>query len=117
MSEWITKDSGVREPYESGMVRDTQNGKPMFMLMIPVDVPYDEQMFTRVAGLMARGAEKYGFRNWEKANSEVELERFKESAFRHFMQWITGETDEDHAAAVFFNVIAAESLKWKLNEQ
>jgi hypothetical protein len=30
------------------------------------------------------------------------------------MQWLTGESDEDHAAAVVFNLLAYESIKWKM---
>lgn len=111
--EYTTKDSGKRQDYASGMRRDTQEGKPDFSLIL-TDLPYDEQLITRWAGLMARGAEKYGRRNWQLACSEEELERFKASAFRHFMQWISGEDDEDHAAAVLFNVNAAEYVKSKL---
>lgn len=53
-------------------------------------------------------------RNWELANSEEELNRFKASAFRHFIQWFQGNDDEDHASAILFNVNAAEYLKDKL---
>jgi hypothetical protein len=111
---WSTKDSGKREEYDSGMRRDTEEGKPRFDLVVPKGVPFEEQILTRFAALMARGAEKYSERNWEKANSEAELNRYYSSAFRHFMQWLTGETDEDHAAAVMFNIMCAETLKWKL---
>lgn len=112
-SRFVTKDSGDREKYDSGMVRDTNQGKPRFDLVLPEGVPYKDQLFTRVAELMARGAEKYGDRNWEKAAGAPELARAKESAFRHFMQWYLGETDEDHAAAVFFNIQEAEYVKFK----
>jgi hypothetical protein len=72
-------------------------------------------MLKRWAELMTRGADKYGDRNWELAKSKEELERFKASAFRHFYQWINEEnTEEDHAAAIFFNVSAVEMLKDKL---
>ena len=113
--KYETKDSGKRQDYESGMRRDLQDGKPDFHLIMPKAVPYSEQLLTRWAELMARGRDKYGSRNWELASSEEELERFKSSAFRHFMQWINGEDDEDHAAAVLFNVQCAEYVKWKLN--
>ena len=63
---------------------------------------------------MTRGAEKYGRRNWQVANSQEELERFKASAFRHFVQWMAGEEDEDHMAAVMFNLNAAEHVKYQL---
>lgn len=110
MAEYITKDSGVRQEYGSGMKRDSLAGKPDFSLLI-TDLPYEEQMLTRWAALLTRGAEKYGRRNWALANSVEELERFQASAYRHFMQWITGEDDEDHAAAIVFNVNAAEYVK------
>lgn len=108
-----TKDSGVRAEYDSGMVRDTDSGKGRFELLLPLGVPYEAQFLTRVAQLMARGAEKYDTRNWEKAAGDEELERFKSSAIRHLMQWAAGETDEDHAAAVVFNLLGYETTRWK----
>lgn len=114
MAEFETKDSGVRAAYDSGMVRDTQAGKARFDLLLPQGVPYADQMLTRDAMLMARGADKYGERNWEKANGQPELDRYHSSALRHLMQWIGGETDEDHAAAVRFNIMAGEYVKRRL---
>lgn len=107
MAQVETKDSGVRETFAGGMVRDTQAGKPRFDLI-------EQDMLWRWAALMARGAEKYGDDNWRKAIGEPELKRFKASAFRHFMQWLRGDADEDHAAAVFFNVAGYEWLGGKL---
>ena len=109
-----TKDSGKRASYASGMVRDTNEGKPRFDLILPKGIPFVKQMLTRWAMLMARGAEKYTERNWEKAEGQEELDRYHESAFRHLMQWIAGETDEDHAAAVMFNVTAGEYVKERM---
>lgn len=113
--KFITKDSGVRKEFTSGMKRDLQEGKPRFDLINPLDLPYDETILYRWAMLMMRGAEKYGYRNWEKANSIEEFERFKASAERHFRQFMDGETDEDHLSAVFFNLNAVNYLMWKLN--
>lgn len=96
------------------MVRDTQDGKPRYDLLVPVGIPYGDQFLTRVAQLLARGAEKYSDRNWEQAAGSGELDRFQSSAYRHLMQWLTGESDEDHAAAVVFNLLAYETIKWKL---
>lgn len=101
------KDSGKREEYPSGMRRDTQEGKPDYTLIDPVGLE-------RVAIHLVKGAEKYGRDNWRKANSEDELTRFKSSAFRHFMQWLRGDVDEDHMAAVVFNLFAAEYVKREL---
>lgn len=116
IGEFITKDSGTRKEYDSGMRRDAVTGKPMFDLVIPEGMPYNQTLLNRWAKLMGRGAEKYGNRNWELADSQEELDRFKASAFRHFMQWFSGEIDEDHAAAVMFNINAAEFLKWKVGK-
>ena len=106
--EFITKDSGKRQNYKSGMRRDLQTGKPRFDL-IYYPFLYD------LAMLMTRGAEKYGERNWEKANSIEELNRFKASAWRHFCQFMNGETDEAHHSAVVFNLAAIQMLINKLN--
>jgi hypothetical protein len=114
--DYETKDSGERVEYSSGMVRDIQDGKPDFSLLL-TDLPYSEQMLTRWAKLMERGASKYGRRNWQKARTDEEIERFKASAFRHFVQWITDENDEDHAAAVMFNINAAEFVKTKQKQE
>jgi hypothetical protein len=112
--EFVTKDSGQHEEYESGMRRDSEQGKPRFDLMVPRGVAFEDQMLTRFAALLARGAVKYDPRNWEKASGQKELDRYYSSAFRHFMQWLCGETDEDHAAAVLFNIMAAETVKAKM---
>ena len=114
IKKFITKDSGVRQDYKSGMRRDTQDGKPRYDLILGLESKYD--LLTRWAELMTRGMNKYGYRNWELANSEEELIRFKASAFRHFIQWFKGMEDEDHAAAVLFNINAVEFLKEKLQD-
>ena len=106
--KYTTKDSGKRQQFSTGMQRDITEGKTRYDL---VDMP----MLKRWAELMGRGAVKYGSRNWEKAATAEELERFRESAFRHFIQWFNGEIDEDHAAAVYFNIAGAEMVKRKLH--
>lgn len=102
-----TKDSGKREEFSTGMVRDTQDDKPRYDLI-------DRAFLKRWAELMARGAKKYGENNWRRASTESELERFKASAIRHLFQWLEGDTTEDHAAAVAFNLAGAEMVKEKI---
>jgi hypothetical protein len=104
---FVTKDSGERVEFDSGMKRDVEAGKIRWDL---VPIP----MRKRVAELYTRGAVKYGDSNWTLADSEEELARFKRSAERHFMSWLMGERDEDHMAAVVFNLFAAETLEAKL---
>ena len=117
MKKYITKDSGERQDYASGMRRDSQDDKPDFSLIVSMAMPYEEMPLTRFAAILTRGAEKYGRNNWQFANSQEELDRFKASAMRHFMQWISNEEDEDHMAAVMFNLNAAEFVKWKLKNE
>jgi hypothetical protein len=104
------KDSGERAEFASGMVRDTSAGKTEWHRVA------DGPMLERWAVLLTKAVEKYpdlaaGVPNWTLASNREELERFRASAFRHFMQWFNGETDEDHAAAVMFNINGAEYVK------
>ena len=112
---YVTKDSGQRAEFASGMVRDLEEGKARFDLLMPEGVPYDAQLLTRFAALLGRGAAKYTARNWEQASGAEELDRFRSSAFRHFVQWFTGDSpEEDHAAAVMFNLLGAETVRYKM---
>lgn len=116
-TRFVTKDSGARQEYASGMVRDVQTNKPRFDLLLADGLGYEDQPLTRVAALLQRGAEKYDARNWEKANTEEELERFKASALRHMFQWASGALDEDHMAAVVFNLFAYEVTSHRLAKE
>ena len=94
-SKFVTKDSGVRIHFASGAKRDTQEGKPRYDLIPPLALK-------RIAELYARGAVKYNEHNWSLGISQ---QRMFSSAFRHLMQFALGEKDEDHLAAVCFNVM------------
>lgn len=107
--EFVVKDSGAREEFDSGMRRDTEDGKADFTLI------RKGPLFKRWAEHLTKGAEKYGRHNWTNANSEEELERFQRSAARHFEQWLAGDRDEDHASAVIFNLNAAEFVRDRLH--
>lgn len=108
-TEYIVKDSGQRQQFESGMQRDVTDGKVRY------DLVFDGPMLERYAVHLTKGAQKYDPRNWMKAAGTEEMERFRESAVRHFFQWLRGDTDEDHAAAVFFNINGHEYVREKLN--
>lgn len=107
LSGFTVKDSGKREHYKGGMVRDTAEGKTNWALVA------DGPMLQRWAVHLTKGAQKYAVRNWMLAEGDEEYNRARESAFRHFMQWFNGEVDEDHASAVFFNINEAEYIKAK----
>lgn len=105
MTDFITKDSGKRQEFTSGAVRDTVEGKPRYSL-IPVAA------LRRWADLMARGAEKYGERNWELG---MPTSRYLDSGMRHLFSYLEGDRTEDHLSAVLFNVgamIHFEGTEW-----
>ena len=104
------KDSGARESYAGGMVRDTAVGKINYALVA------DGPMLKRWAEHLTKGAEKYTKRNWMLAQGDEEYERARESAFRHFVQWFSGDRDEDHASAVYFNINEAEYIRANNNQ-
>lgn len=100
------KDSGTRAEFQGGMVRDTSEGK------IRPDLVRDGPMLNRWIIHLTNGAIKYDARNWMKGVLDpATLERAFESADRHYHQWREGYTDEDHAAAVFFNINQVEYYK------
>lgn len=107
---FTVKDSGQRQEFDSGMVRDVTTGKTDYSLC------FDGPMFERWAVHLTKGAEKYEARNWMKASGEAEMTRFKTSAIRHFMQWMRGEQDEDHAAACYFNICGFEYVSNRMKE-
>jgi hypothetical protein len=103
------KDSGERQQYPSGMQRDTTEDKVRY------DLVFDGPLVERLATHLTKGAKKYDARNWMKASGQDELERFRESAARHFFQWLRGDTDEDHAMAVVFNINGALYVEEKMD--
>jgi len=103
--EFEIKDSGQRQKFSTGMQRDTQAGKVLYELV------FDGPMIERYAAHLTKGAEKYSARNWMLAATDEEEQRFRASAIRHFFQWLRGDTDEDHAAAVFFNINGVEYVR------
>lgn len=107
------KDSGARTQFDSGMVRDVEDTKIDLTNLI------HGPMLVRWATHLTKAKAKYpditpGVPNWTLAAGDEELARFKRSAFRHFLAWLNGETDEDHAAGVFFNINGGEYVKDKM---
>ena len=96
MNKFELKDSGKREDFKSGAVRDSREGKGRYDLVTPFGLK-------RLAIIMEKGAIKYEDRNWEKG---MEFSRLLDSAERHLEQFKMGLTDEDHLAQAAFNVFA-----------
>lgn len=110
------ESGGKRTTFSSGMVRDSAAGRVQYWRIL------EGPMFDRWAHHLTKASARYpdvqlGRANWTLANSRDEYQRFKESAFRHFISWYRGETNEDHAAAIFFNVNGAEYVKEQLQER
>jgi hypothetical protein len=110
VSDYVIKDSGQRAAFDSGMVRDVADDKP------DTELIFNGPMADRWAEHLTKGAKKYpdvelGVPNWTLARGLEELVRFRKSAVRHFRQWLRGDRDEDHAAAVFFNINGAEYVR------
>lgn len=83
-------------------MRDSNKGKPRYDLIPP-------EALLRVAEHYARGAEKYGVDNYKKGEG-MPREAFIESAMRHMEAIRLGKTDEDHPAALVWNIL---SLMWR----
>ena len=69
-------------------------------LVISSDMPY--KGLERLAMLLHRGAIKYGANNWRRG---MPLWRTRASLHRHFWAWDDGDTNEDHFAAILFNLM------------
>lgn len=98
---------GTCEPtvqHESGMIRSDPAGKLDYTLV-------DLHMLERWARLLTVNVPSKGRGNWRNASTEEDELRAKQSAWRHFLAWQRGETDEDHAAALVFNVSVVERAR------
>jgi hypothetical protein len=57
-----------------------------------------------LAEVLAYGAEKYGDRNWQKAD-EVAARDAANHAFEHLLKLVNGDTSEDHVHHLACNVM------------
>lgn len=94
--EYQLHDSGERETFQTGAVRDTRTGKGRYDL-IPA------KPLHRLAILYQKGSEKYADRNWEKG---MGFTRVIDSLSRHLNYYKMGMRDEDHLAAIAWNAFA-----------
>lgn len=138
-------DSGTRQQFPTGAVRDIQKGKGRCDLL-PLDVAaeyftlygeankiimsihtftttgdyevlfrvldrFNEQhwknnktMFLELSMHFEEGAEKYGEDNWKKG---LPVKCYINSAVRHYLKWLRGDTDERHDRAFCWNILCA----------
>ena len=87
------KDSGKRQDFSTGSVRDTNDGKVRPDLL-PVTCEFLE------GAHFAAGSIKYQARNWERGQPVM---RYYESLRRHMLYWGLGDTSENHLAGLRWN--------------
>ncbi len=134
----MIKDSGNRREFETGAVRDIQEGKGRCDLL-PLDVVarfrglliYDisnfqetgcikhletalqrfidkhcsndmSTAFLEVSKHFEEGAKKYGEYNWQKG---IPTHCYIDSAVRHYLKYLRGDTDEPHDRAFVWNIL------------
>lgn len=126
------KDSGERREFDTGAVRDIQEGKGRCDLL-PLDVVYDKTlsaierfketgeefhlqdamyeakffpdfstMLLEVSKHFEEGAKKYGEHNWQKG---IPTKCYIDSAVRHYLKHLRGDKDEPHDRAFIWNIL------------
>lgn len=138
-------DSGNRREFESGAVRDIQEGKGRCDLL-PLDIvasylmeskgnlvdkvlyhiylfqttnelghlaeavnQFKEDHFNDVYTMLLEvskhfeeGCKKYGENNWQKG---IPVHCYIDSAVRHYLKYLRGDTDEEHSRAFVWNIL------------
>ena len=87
------QDSGRRDTFDTGAVRDSGEGKPRPDLFSPFALE-------RIGRWMELGARKYEPHNWAKGMSYM---RVAASLHRHLMMYMQYDRSEDHLAAIAVN--------------
>jgi hypothetical protein len=93
----MIKDSGERRRFETGSVRDIQEGKGRYDL-IPWEAIHELALHCEA------GAKKYGERNVEKG---IPMHSLIDSAIRHLSCYMRGMNDEPHLRAALWNIAFA----------
>jgi hypothetical protein len=88
--------SGKSIEFTSGARREDKSDAPRPDLVSPFAL-------MRLGKWMGLGAKKHGDRNWEKG---LPFSSMLQAIWRHLLKWMMRWEDEDHLAAVLFNVQA-----------
>lgn len=88
------KDSGTRQQFVTGAVRDAASNKPLLELL-------PSWALLAWGWIMEAGARKYSSRNWEKG---MPMSRYLSSAMRHIELYRMGFRDEPHLWQALWNV-------------
>lgn len=93
----VIKDSGKRQKFKTGAVRDIQVGKGRLDLLPAYAI-------IEIAKHFEAGALKYNPNNWRRG---MPLSRFIDSGLRHIFKYMAGEKDENHLVAGAWNLVCA----------
>jgi len=89
------RHADTKTEFNTGAQRDSSEGKGRPSLISPV-------LIHRLGVHLAKGAEHYGDDNWSKG---MPFRRTADSIIRHINQWLAGDEEEDHLAAIAFGVM------------
>ena len=96
------EDSGKRISYgDDKAIREPTDGKGDMYSLPPAAI-------LRLSKHYEMGAKKYGRRNYMKG---IPVSRYIDSALRHLFKYMDGMDDEDHLAAVAFNILGAMQME------
>ena len=95
LMEETMRHGDSKTEFSTGAKRDTAEGKGRPSLISPV-------LIHRLGVLLEKGAEHYGANNWMKG---MPYRRTMDSVIRHVFQWLAGDEEEDHLAAVCFGAM------------
>ena len=87
-----TKDVSLLLSAIQTFIADHTNDQDIFTMIIEVSKQFEE------------GAKKYGENNWKKG---IPLHCYIDSAVRHFLKHLRGDTDESHDRAFIWNLLCA----------
>lgn len=91
------KDSGTRQQFGQGAVRDAATGKGRFDLVPQAPI-------FLLARVYEMGAAKYASRNWEKG---MPIGKMIDCAQRHLAKYQMGLRDEPHLSQALWNIVGA----------
>lgn len=90
--EKFKKDKDIAHLFRAITLFAEDNKIPIYTLMLDVSKHFEE------------GAKKYGENNWKKG---IPLHCYLDSAVRHFLKLMRGDTDEPHDRAYIWNLLCA----------
>lgn len=106
VAEYLTLD-GDENPVLMSIYRFAQTGdhERLFHALDAFNEQHwknNKTMLLEVSKHFEEGAKKYGEYNWQKG---IPVSCYIDSAVRHYLKWLRGDTDEAHDRAFVWNII------------